>query len=151
MKSSQEILSSLLQVPYLKTLKTRLELDKLRLFLPLEVRTGLRCIVIKNSKLLLVFNHPSARNYFRMHSLEFSQTLLREVKKLDVDLPLDLSVQDYMPAVIARSFKIEPPKLYYIEQATGDFVNHAQDPETREIFEHIRSYIKRQHGRTLPQ
>ncbi|WP_104759911.1 hypothetical protein [Helicobacter bizzozeronii] len=149
MKNSQEILASILQIPYLQELKTRLELDKLRLFLPLEVRTGLRCILIKNSKLLLVFNHPSAQNYFRMHRLEFNKTLLREVKRLDIVLPAHLEVQDYMPAVIARSLeKPKPPPLYYNEQAKGDFTNHAKDPKLREIFENIRTYIQKEHGRS---
>ncbi|WP_104629653.1 hypothetical protein [Helicobacter bizzozeronii] len=148
MKNSQEILASILQIPYLQELKTRLELDKLRLFLPLEVRTGLRCILIKNSKLLLVFNHPSAQNYFRMHHLEFNKTLLREVKRLDIVLPAHLEVQDHMPAVIARSFKPKKTKLYYNEQAKGDFTNHAKDPKLREIFENIRTYIQKEHGRS---
>ncbi|TSA83211.1 hypothetical protein [Helicobacter mehlei] len=148
MKSSQEILTSILQIPYLQELKTRLELDKLRLFLPLEVRTGLRCILIKNSKLLLVFNHPSARTYFKKHHQEFSPTLLREVKKLDIILPLHLEVQDYMPAVIARSFEPKKTKFYYNEQAKGVFINHAKDPKLREIFENIRTYVQKEHGRS---
>ncbi|MFC3848037.1 hypothetical protein ACFOPX_05795 [Helicobacter baculiformis] len=144
MKNSQDILSSVLQnKAFLKPLDTRLKLSQLKLFLPLSIRGAVSSIIIKNSKLLLAFNHPSAHNYFCMHAQEFSQILLREVKRLELEIPEDLVVKAYLPSIVMAKFKPKSPKLYYHECAQGTFTNHAQDPQLRAVFERIRLCIQK--------
>ncbi|WP_104625439.1 hypothetical protein [Helicobacter felis] len=147
MKDSKDILSSVLQnKPFLKPLDMRLKLNQLKLFLPLCVRGAISSIIIKNSKLWLAFNHPSAHNYFCQHAQEFSQILLREVKRLDLEIPDQLEVKAYVPKVIRTKFTPKPPKLYYHECAQGNFTNHASDPELKATFERIRACIQ-QHAK----
>ncbi|WP_104749531.1 hypothetical protein [Helicobacter cynogastricus] len=146
MKNAQNILSDLQNQPFLKPLDMRLKLNQLKLFLPLSIREAISSIIIKNSKLWLAFSHPSAHTYFCKHAREFSQTLLREVQNLDLEPPAPLEVKAYVPQVIRTKFVPKPPKLYYQECAQGDFTNHANDPELKALFEHIRACIK-QHAR----
>ncbi|WP_163555201.1 hypothetical protein [Helicobacter suis] len=146
MKDVQSILSSILQAPSLNPLKMRLELDKLKLFLPPPVRMGLISIVMKNSKLLLVFKHPSTRYYFQANYQEFSQTLLQAIKELDITVPPDLEVRTYIPCRIAQNFESKAPKATYTERSEGHFINRATDPEIYAIFELIRTCVKHNHG-----
>ncbi|WP_104696039.1 hypothetical protein [Helicobacter salomonis] len=143
MKDSRSILSDLQNKPFLKPLDMRLKLNRLKLFLPLPIREAISSIIIKNSKLWLAFGHPSAYSYFRKHAQEFSQILLREVKRLDLEIPDQLEVKAYVPQAIRAKFKPKPSKLYYDECAQGTFTNHAQDPELRAAFERIRLYIQK--------
>ncbi len=143
MKHSCDVLKSVLQNnPSLKPLEMRLKLHQLKRFLPLSIRESLSSIIIKNSKLLLVFSHPSAHTYFCKHAQEFSQTLLREVKHLGLEIPPQLTIRAYVSPTARARFKPKPPKLYYLECAKGTFDNHAQDPQLRAIFERIRACIQ---------
>ncbi|EFX41428.1 hypothetical protein HSUHS5_1210 [Helicobacter suis HS5] len=147
MKDAQSILSSILQAPYLKPLKMRLQLDKLKLFLPPAVSMGLVSIVMKNSKLLLAFKHPSTRYYFQANYQEFSQILLQAIKKLEIEVPSDLQIQTYIPCRIAQNFESKAPKATYTERSKGHFINHATDPEIHTVFELIRTCVKHNNGR----
>ncbi|BCZ19694.1 hypothetical protein NHP190012_13360 [Helicobacter sp. NHP19-012] len=150
MKDAQHIFSQLLQRPDFTLLKVRLQLDKLKLYLPDGIRVGLRSIVMKNSKLLLVFKHPSAYNYFNGQKGHFAPTLLNAAQKLDIPIK-PTEVQGYLPRRIQQSFETTPPKLYYHERARGDFENPFKDPELRAILENIRTCIKKHHASTEPK
>ncbi|CRF40612.1 hypothetical protein [Helicobacter ailurogastricus] len=145
MKDAQKIFSSLLQQPFLTPLRVRLQLEQLKLYLPAGVLVGLRSIVMKNSKLLLVFKHPSAYAYFKGQKAYFTSTLLQAAKQLNIPT-MPTEVQGYLPKRIQQDFKVEAPKLYYDERAKGDFENLFKDPELREILENIRTCIKKHHG-----
>ncbi|BCZ17981.1 hypothetical protein NHP190003_12630 [Helicobacter sp. NHP19-003] len=149
MKDAQYIFSKLLQEPYLTPLKVRLQLDKLKLCLPDGIRVGLRSIVMKNSKLLLVFKHPSAYNYFNGQKGCFAPFLLKTAAKLDIPIK-PTEVQSYLPRRIQQDFEAKPPKLYYNECAMGDFENPFKDPKLRAILEDIRTCIKKHHGSQNP-
>ncbi|BEG57782.1 hypothetical protein NHP21005_14700 [Helicobacter sp. NHP21005] len=149
MKNAQKIFSQLLKQPHLAPLKVRLQLEQLKLYLPQGILIGLRCIVLKQTKLLLVFKHPSAQLYFNGQKSYYTPILLNAAKKLD--LPTQpTEVQGYLPKRIQQEFETKPPKLYYNERAKGDFENPFSDPALREILENIRTCIKKHNGSQNP-
>ncbi|WP_121020464.1 hypothetical protein [Helicobacter vulpis] len=143
MKHSQDVLKSVLQNnPSLKPLEMRLKLRTLKRFLPLSIRESLEGIIIKNSKLLLAFDHPSAHTYFCKHAQEFGQILHREVKNLGLETSSPLAIRAYVSTRARARFVRNPPKIYYLECAKGTFHNHAKDPQIKAAFERIRACIQ---------
>ncbi|PAF47003.1 hypothetical protein BKH41_08220 [Helicobacter sp. 12S02232-10] len=78
MKSSQDIISIIKNRPHFKKLQKFAELDKLKLFVPLEMRKAILYIthrtIHENNKppfmLLFAFNHPSFVNEFNHYNPE---------------------------------------------------------------------------------
>ncbi|CRF50253.1 hypothetical protein HHE06_00740 [Helicobacter heilmannii] len=147
MKDTQDIFSQLLHRPELTSLKTRLQLDQLKLYLPGGVRVGLDSIVMKNAKLLLVFKHPSAYHYFNGQKRTLVPTLLNATQKLDIPTK-PTEVQGFLPRRIRQSFTQKRAKLHYHERAWGNFKNPFKDPKLRDILENIRACIKKHHAST---
>ncbi|PAF42568.1 hypothetical protein [Helicobacter sp. 11S03491-1] len=143
MKSSQNIISIIRNKTQFKKLQTFNELNKLKLFLPLEMRKAVASITCKNNKLLFAFTQPGFVNEFNHYnskdikeSLKIYQDLFPSIKEIH-------QIQAYVPKNIL-SLYTQPICIntqVYHEHSRAHFKNLAMDDRLKEQFESIREII----------
>ncbi|PAF48034.1 hypothetical protein BKH46_01615 [Helicobacter sp. 12S02634-8] len=144
MKSSQDIISIIKNKPYFKKLKTLDRLDRLKLFLPLEMRKALLYITCKNNQLLFAFSHPSYANEFN----HYNHTLIKQSLKTYADLfpqiDHEIQIRAFVPRNILAHFNDSNRPIddsSYTEHAKGEFKNLAKTDSLKHRFESIRAII----------
>ncbi|PAF54185.1 hypothetical protein BKH42_01360 [Helicobacter sp. 13S00482-2] len=142
MKSSQSIISNIKNQAPFKKLQECSQLDKIKLFLPLEMRKSLLYISYKNNRLLFAFNHQG-------FCAEFNNYIRNDIKESLKNYPDFFSFISSSPEILGfvqHNFlsstqenvdRSEP----YNENSNGEFLNLTKNPQLYEIFESIRALI----------
>ncbi|PAF52633.1 hypothetical protein [Helicobacter sp. 13S00477-4] len=145
MKTSHDIISNIKNQTHFKKLQVFNELEKLKLFLPFEMRKEILYIVQKNNKLLFAFKHPSFVNEFNHYNYKDIKESLKTHKSLFSNIHPDIEIQAFLPRAILNSYNQENVNNlnieYYHEHSKGSFENIACRSSLRDIFESIREVI----------
>lgn len=148
MKTSQSIISSIKNKRHFKKLRELEELNKLKLFLPLEMRRLTSSIIFRYNKLMFVMSNLGFANEFNRYTRHSIREALKTHKDLfpllaDINIA-DIEILAYSPKYLMNQFNEQPqtPKFtFYSEHSQGNFQNFATNTELKNLFEKIREII----------
>ncbi len=143
MKTSQEIISHLINKPQNSNIIKRGCIDKLISLLPPHLAKAVMFTYIKNRTLFFVLNHPGLKMEFN-YKLNLIKSLLNKIKTIDVKCKI-IEVDEIKSFVSNKipTKEIKKQNLTYKERATGEFKNSSTTKELNELFEKIRKTINK--------
>lgn len=143
MKNSQNIISCLInKIPNFKVFR---ELERLKIFLPLDMRKSVVYISLKNNTLFFAFDHPAYAYEFRRHEIDNIKTSLQDYKEQFPSIPPEVKITSFVPGNFIKPFKESEKNtthvMIYKEHSEAKFENIAKDEKLYNEFEAIRKII----------
>lgn len=148
MKNSQSIISNIKNKKQFKKLRDLQELNKLKIFLPLEIRQVTSSIFFRHNKLMFVIHHLGFVNEFNRYirhsireSLKMHKVLFPPLAGVNI---ADIEILAYSPKYIINQFEGQkeiPKPMFYGEHSYGEFQNFSTNIELKTLFENIREII----------
>lgn len=137
MKKLNDILTHLKYSPEFKKINTNNTIEKLIDALPLKLRKGIKFAYIKQQILFFVLTHPVYKMEF-----EYNKSLIKSLLK-SANIANVEDIRFFVTNKIEKKEKKEEPKPYYKEKSYALFENQASNTKIHDMFEQIRSLIKK--------
>lgn len=151
MKNFQSFVSILSKIPQLQKLNQFHELEKLKVFLPKNVKAALLFITIKHNQILFAFKNPVVCNEFNKYLTKNLKESIQEHRAFFSSLPQSFSIKGYVPFNLLQNYNNNHPAIFlktFEERSEGNFINHCKDEKLQKSFEELRELILKLHHKS---
>ncbi|WP_104696764.1 MULTISPECIES: hypothetical protein [unclassified Helicobacter] len=144
MKNFQNFISIASKIPHLAKLSQFYELERLKVFLPKNIKMALLFITIKHNQILFAFKNPVVCNEFNRYLTKNLEKSIQEHKDFFSSLPQNFNIKGYVPLNLLKKQNDDTTIVAiktFEEKSLGNFKNNCKDEKLYKAFEELRDLI----------